>query len=126
MAMAADDPAPESGPIASEHLARARAAHEANDPTATAVWAALALESAISITARKLGIDDRKDHYRRSTLARRLYESGHLPEDLSSVLIRLNTERKLAVHEGKKPDLRGRDWEMVLDAVARAVAAAGP
>jgi hypothetical protein len=122
--MSASGSSPKPRSLAADHLGRARAAYAVDDWTAVVLWAALALEAAVATSAARLGMDDRKDHHRRATLARRLHEQGVLPEDLGSLLIRLNTERKHAVHEGRQPDLRGRDWDSVLDSIERAVAAA--
>lgn len=61
------------------------------------------------------GIDLRKSHFRRASVARRLFELGVLDEDLTSLLIRLNNERKHAVYEARRPDLRGRTWEQVME-----------
>jgi HEPN domain-containing protein len=124
MRMTHADPPPDRRSLAADHLHRARAAREQEDWTAAVQWAALALEVSVAATAARAGIDDRQDHRRRATLARRLHEQGKLPEDLGDLLIRLNTERNHAVHEGKSPDLRGRDWDAVLDSIERAVEAA--
>lgn len=47
-----------------------------------------------------------------------------MDEDLGSLLVRLNEERKRAVYDGREPDLRGRSWPDLLDAVDALVAVA--
>lgn len=69
------------------------------------------------------GMDTQQSHFRRASLARRLFEEGALDEDLGSLLVRLNTERKLAVYDGRVPDLHGRSWPDLLQSLDRLVAA---
>ena len=64
------------------------------------------------------------DHFRRATLARRLFELGALPEDLGDLMIRLNNERKHGVYEGRSPNLHGRSWEQILGSLEHVVEAA--
>jgi len=116
--------------LADAHLARARRALAEGDDAAAIMWSSLCAEVAMDRVAAGNGIDARKDHFRRASVARRLFEMGVLPEDLGDLLIRLNAERKQAVYEGHAPDLRGRTWEQVLDSLAELVdiasRAAGP
>lgn len=110
--------------LARTHLDRARQALEGGDETAAVLWCNLSAEIAIRHAAAAQGIDSRKDHFRRATLAKRLFEMDVLPEDLADLMIRLNNERKHGVYEGRPPDLRGRSWEEVLDSLERLVQAA--
>ena len=110
--------------LARAHLARARHALEEGDETAAVLWCNLSAEIAIAYTAAAQGVDSRKDHFRRATLAKRLFEMGVLPEDLADLMIRLNNERKHGVYEGRSPDLRGRSWEEVFASLERLVQAA--
>jgi HEPN domain-containing protein len=107
--------------LAEAHLLRARLALEVGDETAAVLWSNLSAEVAVDCIAARNDIDPRKDHFRRASAARRLFEAGILPEDLTDLLIRLNNERKHAVYEAKAPDLRGRTWEQVLDRLAELV-----
>ena len=103
------------------HLDRARHALEMGDETAAVLWCNLCAEIAIAHVAAGQGIDPRKDHFRRATLAKRLFERGELPEDLADLMIRLNNERKHGVYEGRSPDLRGRSWEEIFDSLERLI-----
>lgn len=103
----------EGARLAAEHLARARVALEREDEVAAVTWSYACAEIAIGQIAAARGLDSRNEHFRRATLARRLYELGGVPEDLADLMIRLNNERKHGMYEGRKPDLRGRTWEEV-------------
>ena len=107
-----------------EHLARARHALDLGDETAAVLWCSLCAEAAVDKLAERRGIDTRKNHFRRASLARRLSESGVLDDDLGDLLIRLNNERNHATYEGHQPDLRGRSWDYVLACLDDLVAAA--
>jgi hypothetical protein len=110
--------------LASAHQVRGSQALVAGDSTAAVVWLALAAEAAVDVLADAMGADSRKNHHRRATLARRAFDQGLVDEDLGSLLIRLNTERQRAVHDGTPPDLRGRRLEDVAEAVAALIRAA--
>jgi hypothetical protein len=88
------------------------------------MWMSLAAEVAVSALAAHRGLDTRKNHLRRATVAIRLYELGDLDEDLRALLIRLNEERKAVHYHGRTPDLRGRDWDQVMQQLTGLVAAA--
>lgn len=112
----------ELGPeLAKAHLSRARNALELGDQTAAVLWSNLCAEVALEVIATSRGIDSRKEHFRRASIARRLFEMGAIGEDLGDLLIRLNNERKHATYEGLPPDLRGRSWESVFDSLAELV-----
>jgi HEPN domain-containing protein len=110
--------------LAGEHLARARDALDRGHTVEAVVWSSTAAEVAVKALAENRGIDTRRDHFRRASLARRIHEEGIIEADLGSLLIRLNNERKHALYEARQPDLRGRDWNEVLDAVGTLVVAA--
>jgi HEPN domain-containing protein len=110
--------------LARAHLERARTALGEGDETAAVLWCNLCAELAVAHVAAVQGIDTRRDHFRRASLARRMYEVGAVPEDLGDLMIRLNNERKHGVYEGRAPDLRGRTWEQVFDSLERLVEAA--
>ena len=110
--------------LARAHLARAKEALAAGDETAAALWSSLCAEVAVATVAEQRGIDTRKDHFRRASIARRLFELGALPDDLTDLMIRLNNERKHGVYEGRAPDLRGRSWDQVFDSLERLIDAA--
>lgn len=106
------------------HLSRARDALKEGDETAAVLWSNLCAEVALESIAASHGINSRREHFRRASAARRLFEMGVLDEDLAGLLIRLNNERKHATYEGRAPDLRGRTWKSVLDSLADLVAVA--
>jgi HEPN domain-containing protein len=110
--------------LAGAHLDRARRALEAEDETAAVLWSNLCAEIAVAHVAAARGLDSPPDHFRRATLAKRLFELGALPEDLGDLMIRLNNERKHGVYEGRPPNLQGRSWAQVFQALERVVAAA--
>jgi HEPN domain-containing protein len=110
--------------LARDHLERARAALSRGDSVEAVVWSALCAEIAIDALAAAAGIDTRKDHFRRASMASRLHEQGLVETDLRSLVIRLNDERKRAVYEGGEPDLRGRTWAETLAALEVLVVAA--
>lgn len=110
--------------LAADHLDRANDAAGRSAFVEAVVWANLAAEVGITALAKGRGIDTQHDHFRRASLARRLHEDGVLPEDLGSLLVRLNDARKLAVYDGREPDLRGRSWPDVLRAIGQIVAVA--
>lgn len=110
--------------LAEAHLRRARNALREGDETAAVLWGNLCAEVALDQIAAARGIDSRGEHFRRSSVARRLHEIGTLDEDLGDLLIRLNNERKHAIYEGRPPDLRGRSWDSLLDSLTELVAAA--
>jgi HEPN domain-containing protein len=110
--------------LAEAHFARAREALAKGDETAAVLWSNLCAEVAMECIARQNDMDLRKDHFLRASAARRLFEAGILDEDLTSLLIRLNNERKHAVYEARSPDLKGRTWEQVMEHLGRLVAVA--
>jgi hypothetical protein len=110
--------------LAADHLVRANDAVARDAFLEAVVWANLAAEVGITALAQSRGIDTQQDHFRRASLARRLHEDGVLPEDLGSLLVRLNDARKHAVYDGHEPDLRGRSWPDVLRAIGDIVAVA--
>jgi HEPN domain-containing protein len=112
------------GSLARAHLLRARQALTSGDETAAVMWANLCAEIAVRQVAEARGLEVRGDHFRRASLARRLFELGALPEDLADLMIRLNNERKHGVYEGRAPDLRGRSWEEIFTSLERLIAAA--
>jgi HEPN domain-containing protein len=111
--------------LAAAHLDRARLAREQGDETAAVLWSSLCAQVAITSIAAEHGVETRKDHFQRSSAARRLFDTGVLEEDVGDLLIRLNEERKYAIYDGRPPDLRGRNWEQVFEALGRLVDVAG-
>ena len=94
------------------------------DYTAAIVWANACAEMAVAHVAAVKGVESRPDHFQRANLARRLFELGALPEDLGDLMIRLNNERKHGLYEGREPNLQGRSWEEIFDALERLIEAA--
>src|SRR6476659_1264126 len=99
--------------LSESHLERARKALDQEDETAAVLWSNLCAEIAVAYLAAARGLDSPPDHFRRATLAKKLFELGDLPEDLGDLMIRINNERKHGVYEGRLPNLQGRSWEQV-------------
>jgi hypothetical protein len=103
--------------LAADHLVRAHNAVAREAFLEAVVWANLAAEVGIPGVGGGWGFDTQQHHYRGASGARRLHEDDVLPEDLGSLLVRLNDARKLAVYDGREPDLHGRSWPQVLRAI---------
>jgi hypothetical protein len=110
--------------MAAEHVERARRAVAEGDHTAAITWLHLAAESAVVALALHHGLAPAYGHWQRSNAARALVDRGVLDPAVPPLLIRLNTERKAAVYEGRPVDLRGRTLEGVLADVDALVAVA--
>lgn len=107
--------------LAREHLDRALPAVAADDQAEAGTWRFAALEAAIVAVADHHGIDTKKQHWRKTEVAKELYESGVLPHDSCDTLDVLNEARKVAVYEGDEPDLGDQSLEDVAADVETAV-----
>ena len=107
--------------LAREHLDRALPAVSGDDYTEAVTWLFAALEAAIVAIADRQGIDTQKQHWKKAEVAKRMYESGVLPQDFSDSLDILNEARKVAVYEGDEPDLGRHSLEDIAADVEAAV-----
>jgi HEPN domain-containing protein len=107
--------------VAREHLKKAREEAAQGDVRAAVVWAFPALEAAIDALAEDRGIAITKDHWKRKQTAEKLRDQGAFDQDLSSLHLLLNEERKGIAYDGEDPDLGGRTIGEVLDEIEAAV-----
>jgi hypothetical protein len=107
--------------VAREHLSKAQEEAASDDLRDAIQWSFASLEAAIDAFAEthRIAIDEK--HWRRTEAAKKLYDDGVLPADLSELHQLLNDERKGVFYEGEAPDLGDLSIEDVLVEVERAV-----